>query len=134
MSKETIGSRILQRRKALGYNQRELGKASGVSYATISLWEGDRTEPTGKNLHSLAGVLQCSPAWLLFGDEDKYPPPPEKRPLAFTLDETEKELINLFRALPESEQQAQVSELRARVENFNKLFEELLKARKRREK
>ncbi|WP_449567168.1 helix-turn-helix domain-containing protein [Lelliottia nimipressuralis] len=131
MSIETIGSRILQRRKALGYNQRELGKASGVSYATISLWEGDKTEPTGKNLHSLATALQCSPTWLLFGDEDKNPPPPEKRPLGLTLDETEKELINLFRALPESEQEAQVSELRARVENFNRLFNELLQARKR---
>ncbi|EPW0623740.1 transcriptional regulator, partial [Shigella flexneri] len=31
----------------------------------------------------------------------------------------------------ESEQKALLSEMRARVENFNKLFEELLKARKR---
>ncbi|WP_306455213.1 helix-turn-helix domain-containing protein [Serratia fonticola] len=131
MNMNTIGSRILQRRKALGYNQRELGKASGVSYATISLWEGDKTAPTGKNLHSLADALQCSPTWLLFGDEDKNPQPPEKRPLALTLDEAEKELINLFRALPESEQETQLSELRARVENFNRLFDELLEARKR---
>jgi DNA-binding protein H-NS len=41
-----------------------------------------------------------------------------------------KELIELFDALPSSEQEALLSEMRARVENFNKLFEEMLKARK----
>lgn len=131
MNNGTIGSRILQRRKALGYNQRELGKASGVSYATVSLWEGDKTEPTGKNLHALAEALQCSPTWILFGDEDKVPSPPEKLPLTLSLDETEKELVALFRSLPESEQASQLNELRARVENFNRLFDELLQARKR---
>ena len=47
------------------------------------------------------------------------------------LTEDQKELLQLFDALPESEQKALLSEMRARVENFNKLFEELLKARKR---
>ena len=130
----TIGSRILQRRKSLGYNQRELGRASRVSYATISLWEGDKTAPTGKNLHTLAEALQCSPTWILFGDEDKTPQAPEKRIPAPTLDDAEKELVKLFRSLPQSEQEAQLNELRARVENFSRLFDELLEARKRQKK
>ncbi|EHT97600.1 DicA family transcriptional repressor [Pantoea stewartii subsp. stewartii DC283] len=45
-----------------------------------------------------------------------------------------KELIELFDALPASEQEAQLSELRARVENFSRLFDELLQARKRSQK
>ncbi|EFX7068661.1 transcriptional regulator, partial [Shigella sonnei] len=69
--------------------------------------------------------------WLLFGDEDKQPgePIPDNQPAILT--EDQKELLQLFDALPESEQKALLSEMRARVENFNKLFEELLKARKR---
>lgn len=50
---------------------------------------------------------------------------------ALDLSEDELEMLRLYRALPKSEQQAQLSELRARVENFNRLFTELLEARKR---
>ncbi len=56
-------------------------------------------------------------------------PIPDNQPVNLT--EDQKELLQLFDALPESEQKALLSEMRARVENFNKLFEELLKARKR---
>ena len=38
-------------------------------------------------------------------------------------------MLRLFHALPESEQEAQLAEIRARVENFNTPFTELLKAR-----
>jgi len=47
------------------------------------------------------------------------------------LSEEENELLQLYRALPESEQIAHIRELKARVENFNRLFNELLEARKR---
>ncbi|POP42364.1 transcriptional regulator [Superficieibacter electus] len=131
MATSTIGQRILQRRKENKMTQRGLAQAAGVSYASISLWESDKTEPKGKNLHSLAEGLQCSPTWLLFGDEDQTPgePIPEEKKLL--LSEDEEELLKLYRALPESEQSAHINSLRARVDNFNNLFEELLKARKR---
>lgn len=111
--------------------QRDLAEAAGVSYASISLWESDKTEPKGKNLHALAQALQCAPTWLLFGDEDKAPgePVPQEEKMQLSVDE--EELLKLYRALPESDQAAQLNSLRARVENFNTLFEELLKARKR---
>ena len=64
-----------------------------------------------------------------FGDEDKQPTPPVEKPVA--LSPKELELLELFNALPESEQDTQLAEMRARVKNFNKLFEELLKARQR---
>ncbi|GJK44628.1 hypothetical protein TUM17559_27710 [Enterobacter cloacae] len=111
--------------------QRELGKAAGVSYATISLWESDNTEPTGKNLHALSRALQCTPTWILFGDSDQTPGDPLALIEQDKLSDDERELVDLYRSLPESEQSAQLETLRARVENFNTLFEELLKARKR---
>ncbi|HHV8473329.1 transcriptional regulator, partial [Escherichia coli] len=101
------------------------------SGSSISLWESDHTAPRGQNLHRLAEVLQCSPTWILFGDEDKTPAPPVSLDSTLDLSEDELEMLRLYRALPKSEQQAQLSELRARVENFNRLFTELLEARKR---
>lgn len=134
MNSETIGRRILRRRKDIGLPQRNLGKVLGVSHATISLWESDKTEPSGKNLHSLAKALQCTPTWILFGDEDQSPADPMPIDKQNQLSADEQEMLDLYRSLPESEQQAQIQNLRARVKNFNKLFEELLKARKRVEK
>ncbi|WP_343529280.1 helix-turn-helix domain-containing protein [Yokenella regensburgei] len=134
MNSETIGRRILRRRKDIGLPQRDLGKILGVSHATISLWESDKTEPSGKNLHSLAKALQCTPTWILFGDDEQSPAEPVPIDAQAQLSADEQEMLELYRSLPESEQQAQVQNLRARVKNFNKLFEELLKARKRIEK
>jgi len=131
MKESTIGQRIFMRRKEIGINQRDLGKSVGVSHSTISMWESDTTAPKGKNLHALAHTLQCSPTWLLFGDEEKAPTEPTFSTEADQLSAEEKELIQLFRSLPESEQHAQLSELRARSANFEKLFSELLQARKR---
>lgn len=134
MNNETLGHRILRRRKDIGLPQRDLGKMLGVSHATISLWESDKTEPTGKNLHALAKALQCTPTWILFGDEEQTPSEPVPVDMKTQLSTDEQEMLDLYRSLPESEQQAQIQTLKSRVENFNKLFEELLKARKRTEK
>lgn len=131
MKDSSIGQRILLRRKEIGINQRDLGKSVGVSHSTISMWESETTAPKGKNLHALARTLQCSPTWLLFGDEDKSPSEPTVTEEADQLSDDEKELLQLYRSLPESEQKAQLSELRARSANFEKLFSELLQARKR---
>lgn len=128
----TLGERIRARRKELGFTQKSLAKTLKLSDVSISQWERDDSEPSGKNLFALCKTLRCSPTWVLFGDEDKQPAEPS--PTEVTLDERQRELLDLFDALPESEQEAQLCELRARVENFNRLFEELLKARKRTQK
>lgn len=130
MEKITLGHRVLTRRKELKLTQRETAKLVGVAHVTISQWERDETQPTGTRLFALAKALKCSPTWLMFGDEEQTPEPAELLPKTPELSEKHAELIDLFDSLPESEQDAQLSEMRARVENFNKLFEELLKARK----
>lgn len=129
MKKMSIGERIRYRRKESKMTQKALAKALGLSDVSVSQWERDDSEPTGKNLFALSKTLQCSPTWILYGDDEQNPEPP----LFVTpeLDERQKELLDLFNSLPESEQNAQLSSLRARVENFNKLFEEMLQARKR---
>lgn len=134
MKNMTLGQRILTRRKELALTQRAAAKMVGVAHVTISQWERDETQPVGTRLFSLAKALSCTPTWLLFGDEEQTPAPPAEIPPSPNLSEKHLELIDLFDSLPESEQDAQLDQLRARVKNFNKLFEELLKARQNKAK
>jgi len=129
MKKVTFNERMASRRKELGYSQQKLADMVGKSHVTIYNWENGDTEPKGKNLFSLSTALKCSPTWLLFGDEEKAPAPADELPLE--LDERQKRLLELFEALPESEKEKYFNELEARVDNFNRLFEELLKIRKK---
>ncbi|ENW7726250.1 helix-turn-helix domain-containing protein [Klebsiella michiganensis] len=132
MKNLSIGERIRARRKDLNHTQRTLAKALKISHVSVSQWERDDSEPTGKNLFALSKILKCSPTWILFGDDEQAPDslPAEELPL----DDRHRELIELFDALPESEQDSQLELMRARVENFNRLFEEMLETRKRKNK
>ena len=48
-----LGKRIRELRKERGWNQAELGRRSGVSYAMISLWEKRGTRHRGLSLSTL---------------------------------------------------------------------------------
>ncbi|HCB1754747.1 TPA: helix-turn-helix domain-containing protein [Klebsiella oxytoca] len=122
------GERIRARRKDLKLTQRALAKLVNVAHVTISQWETGDSEPGGKNLFALSNALQCSPTWILYGDEAATPGTPVDNPPP--LDERETELLKLFSSLPESEKERHLTELREKVDGFNRLFEELLQARK----
>ncbi len=111
------------------FTQRSLAKALKISHVSVSQWERDDSEPTGKNLFALTKVLQCSPTWILFGDENQAPLEPSEVPPE--LDDKQRELIDLFIAITDTEQDELLNELRARVENNKIRLEELLKARQR---
>lgn len=127
---KTPGERIRNRRADLNYTQRELAKRAQVSHVTISKWESDDNEPAGRNLFQLAQALDCSPTWILYGDAGMEPSKPDETPEHLTLTEQETNLLVLFRSLPESEKGRHISDLEFKVDEFNKLFYELLKARK----
>lgn len=128
MKIETLSDRIAARRKELGLTQQQLADLVKKSSVSVFKWESGQTEPKGKSLFALSNALRCSPTWLLFGDEEQIPTPVESLPAA--LDERQQRLLDLFDSLPESEKESYLNELEARVENFNRLFEELLKVRK----
>lgn len=128
MKIETLSDRIAARRKDLGLTQQQLADLVKKSSVSVFKWESGQTEPKGKSLFALSTALRCSPTWLLFGDEEQIPTPVESLPTA--LDERQQRLLDLFDSLPESEKESYLNELEARVENFNRLFEELLKVRK----
>ena len=67
-----IQDRIRERRKALGLTLKDVAKALGVSEGTVSRYESADIQNMGVNkLTPLARVLQCSPVYLLLGDEEK---------------------------------------------------------------
>lgn len=57
------------------------------------------------------------------------PPEEEVMPPQQPLTEQQKRLIDLFERLPESEKEPHIASLAAMVENYDKLFEEMLKSR-----
>lgn len=62
----SIGSRIKERRKALGYSAEDLAARLGKNPATIYRYENGEIEKLpGDLLEPLAAILQTSPAWLM---------------------------------------------------------------------
>ncbi|ECC3821353.1 helix-turn-helix domain-containing protein [Salmonella enterica] len=120
MSETTLGQRIRERRKQLKMSQNALSKVAGVSYSSISLWENDNTAPRGENLHKLAMALQCSPTWVLYGDDEKAPELPRPPSELDSLSDEERELLNMYRYLSASEQQSFFNSLKARLRNFSR--------------
>ena len=73
---ETFGQILRRKRLQLGMGLRELGRASGVCYATIQRMEDDQIQiPDPKKVTALADVLKLDPLFLLSledaGVEDK---------------------------------------------------------------
>jgi len=66
---KTLGDRLRDTRKAKKLTQAFVAKASGVSPASVTQWEKDVNQPRGESLISIAKVLDCTPDWLLTGQD-----------------------------------------------------------------
>ena len=75
----TIGSRIAQKRKALGLTQEALAAKLGISSQAISKWENDLSYPDISLLPQLAKLLNCTTDALLSGKEDEVRMVPESQ-------------------------------------------------------
>ena len=64
---DTLGGRIGRAREASGRSQDEMARKLGVTKDTWTKWEADREEPRANRLALLAGFLNVSPSWLLYG-------------------------------------------------------------------
>ena len=70
----SIGKRMKERRKALGYSVEDIAARLGKSPATVYRYEsGDIEKLPGDLLAPLADILNTSPAYLM-GWEDETPP------------------------------------------------------------
>jgi len=64
---DTVGGRILRARCALGLSVKDVAWRLGVKMATLNAWERDRSEPAAHRLLNLAGLLNVSLSWILYG-------------------------------------------------------------------
>jgi len=64
---DTIGGRILRARQAQDLTAAQMARRVGVTTATATSWESNRSEPRANRMAMLAGVLNVSPTWLIFG-------------------------------------------------------------------
>ena len=77
----TIGSRIAQKRKALGLTQETLAAQLGISSQAVSKWENDISAPDITLLPTLSKALNCTTDELLTGktDEVRLVPPAQRK-------------------------------------------------------
>ncbi len=68
---ETIGSRIVFRRKMLGLKGKELAKRMGCHPPDISDWEKSKNYPSVKSLIKLARALETTETWLASGENSE---------------------------------------------------------------
>ena len=106
MYKERIascGQRISEALTKRGMRQSELCKLAKVPKSSLSLYLSGAYEPKQDRLYAMAKVLNVSEAWLMGYDlpMEKQKNPPEEPKLS----EGEKVLLDLFRRVPEEQQQ-----------------------------
>lgn len=75
---ESVGARLMRLRKAIKVSRFDLATACGVSRATVSMWENDKTMMSADNLFKVANFLAVSVHELWFGEAehaggDAYP-------------------------------------------------------------
>lgn len=64
---DTLGGRLSRARDSAGISTAQLARRIGVQIETLEAWERDRAQPRANRLSMLAGVLNISPSWLLYG-------------------------------------------------------------------
>jgi transcriptional regulator with XRE-family HTH domain len=116
-------------------SENELARRTDVPQPTIHrILTGESRYPTPKTLKPLADYFGVSMAQI-WGEE---PLPSYKEPLPFPevegLTFRQRVLVELFEALPESEQDALIRELEAKKHKYERLYEELSKKRKKAER
>ena len=93
----SFGSRLRERREALGLKQGELGKLLGVTGSAIGNYENEFSSPRADILYKVFDVLQCD-ANYLFQDEMSGP---EDTPQA----RRERHLLDTFRQVNDEGQE-----------------------------
>lgn len=65
--RDTVGGRISRAREASGLSVKDVAWRLGVRIATINAWERDRSQPGSHSLTKIAGLLQVSLSWIVYG-------------------------------------------------------------------
>ena len=91
---DTLGGRIGRAREAAGISFDEIAVQLGVTQETWDNWEADREEPRANRLAMLAGFLNVSPSWLLYGVGES----PTQEPYSQIVQELQDKLVRIEEA------------------------------------
>ena len=109
---ESCGKRISEALLIRGMRQSELCKRANVPKSSLSLYLSGAYEPKQDRIYSLAKALDVSEAWLM-----GYDVPMEKQKEISSdegqLTEGEKQMLNLFKLIPEEQQPLVLEMIRA---------------------
>jgi transcriptional regulator with XRE-family HTH domain len=93
--------------------QADLARATGLAKGGISNYITGRYEPKSDVISKLAKALNCSEMWLWGYDVPMERQDKNNSPDELELSEGEKMLLNLFRQVPEDQQQLVLGMIRA---------------------
>ena len=99
---ETCSNRIAEALTVRNMKQSDLCKLASIPKGSLSLYLKGSYEPKQDRIYAMAMVLNVSEAWLM-----GYDVPMERQkntPSELELTEGEKDIINLFRQIPENKQ------------------------------
>lgn len=98
----TTSQRLIEAMAAAQMKQADLARATGLSKGGISNYVMGRYEPKSDIVSKLAKALNCSEMWLMGYDVPKERQ--KENPGKIILTEAEKELLDIFRLVPEAKQ------------------------------
>lgn len=105
---ESCGKRIQKALNIRNMKQSELSKLANVPKSSLSLYIKGVYEPKQDKIYSMAEVLAVADAWLM-----GYDVPIERTSVSITnLTDNEKVMLDLFRLIPEKQQQVLMQMLR----------------------
>lgn len=116
---ETCGQRISKALELRNMRPADLCKHAKVPKSSISLYLKGAYEPKQNRIYAMAKVLNVSEAWLMGYDVPMERIDPERlsSPEEVQLNEGEKLLIELFRKVPEDQQQLVLQMIRVALGN-----------------
>lgn len=120
-----IGSKIKERRKALGYSLRALGDEIGVSHAHLSKIENEKKKPNLKMLEEISKVLKVNISYF-FEEENEFTE--EEEAFLKDVDLTDDELIEKYNLVIDGKK-ASKEEIAAAIQMIRTLRNALNKAR-----
>ena len=112
----SIGSRIRARREELGLSQDALGKRLGYkSRSSINKIELDQRNLTQSKIKAIADALETTPAYIMGWEDKEGNVSPNEQPLTGG----EEALLELFRRVPDDQQQLVLQLIRAAMDSPN---------------
>lgn len=114
---ETCGQRIAKALDIKGMKQVELCKLANVPKSSLSLYLSGAYEPKQDRIYDMAKALNVSEAWLMGYDVPMERTKEKNSPAEPKLTEGEQILLDLFRRVPENQQQLVLQMIRAALGN-----------------